>query len=124
MTISRDLMSANAVAEWALIPPSDLSDWSLQDAKAVLRIVAERVKALESNIDQSVKTTASPSFAAVKVGGTQVVGAQQASWQAMSGTPNKESLYDVSTVTQVQIAARLKAIQDVLATHGLILEDI
>ena len=95
-----------------------------------MRLLAEKIKALEGKINQDVRTTASPTFVDVnatgvlKVDGIQVVGPQQANWQPMSGTPNTQSLYDVSTVTLVQLAARVKGIQDVLAVHGLILEDI
>ena len=105
----------------------------LQDKTSLLyrvKKLVESVESIEALLNQSVRTDASPTFVDVnatgvlKVDGTQVVGNQQASWQAMSGTPNTESLYDVSTVTLAQLAARVKGIQDALATHGLILEDI
>jgi hypothetical protein len=39
---------------------------------------------------------------------------------AMTGTANRATAYDTSTVTLVQLAERVKALQDDLTTHGLI----
>jgi hypothetical protein len=53
-------------------------------------------------------------------GGTKVVGARDTGWTAMTGTTNKATSYDTSTVTLAQLAGRVMAIQAALTTHGLI----
>lgn len=55
-----------------------------------------------------------------KVAGVQVVGEQETGWAAMTGSANKGTTYNTSTVTLVQLATRVKALQDALDTHGLI----
>jgi hypothetical protein len=52
--------------------------------------------------------------------GTQVVGARSTGWVAMTGTPDKGSTYDTSTVTLAQLAGRVMAMQAALTTHGLL----
>jgi hypothetical protein len=54
------------------------------------------------------------------VGVDQVVGARDTGWAAMSGTPDKSSALDTSTVTLAQIAGRVMAIQTALTNHGLL----
>ncbi len=54
------------------------------------------------------------------VGVDQVVGARDTGWSAMTGTSDKVSVFDTSSVTLAQIAGRVMAIQAALATHGLI----
>lgn len=54
------------------------------------------------------------------LGGTQVVGARDTGWTAMTGTANKNTAYDTSTVTLAQLAGRVMSLQAALATHGLI----
>jgi hypothetical protein len=56
----------------------------------------------------------------LKVSGTQVVGARDTGWTAMTGTPDKASAYATGTVTLPQLAGRVKYLQDVLTAHGLI----
>lgn len=53
-------------------------------------------------------------------GGTQVVGARQTGYTAMTGTKNRGTAYATGTITLVQLAERVGALQDDLATHGLI----
>lgn len=57
---------------------------------------------------------------ALKVSETKVVGARDTGWTAMTNTANKNTSYDTTTVTLPQLAARVKSLQDALATHGLI----
>jgi hypothetical protein len=54
------------------------------------------------------------------VGTDQVVGARDAGWSAMTGTSDKTSVFDTSSVTLAQIAGRVMAIQTALTTHGLL----
>jgi hypothetical protein len=52
---------------------------------------------------------------------TQVVGPRRTGYtNAMTGTVNRATSYDTSTITLVQLAQRVKALQDDLTTHGLI----
>ncbi len=53
-------------------------------------------------------------------GGTQVVGARDTGWTAMTGTANKNTSYDTATVTLAQLAGRVMSLQAALTTHGLI----
>lgn len=52
--------------------------------------------------------------------GVQVLGARETGWTAMTGTGDKASSFDTSTVTLADLAERVKALQDALTTHGLI----
>jgi hypothetical protein len=54
------------------------------------------------------------------VTGTAVVGARNTGWGAMTGTTNKATVYDTSSVTLAQLAGRVMALQAALTTHGLI----
>lgn len=54
-----------------------------------------------------------------RVNGTQVVAARATGWAAMTGSGNRATVYDTSTITLVQLATRVKEIQDALTTHGL-----
>ena len=56
----------------------------------------------------------------LKVNSTQVVGARDTGWTAMTGSPNKATAYDTSTVTLPQLAGRVAQLQASLTTHGLI----
>lgn len=56
----------------------------------------------------------------LRVNATQVVGARQTGWVAMTGTANTNTVYDTATVTLAQLAGRVMAIQAALTTHGLI----
>lgn len=54
------------------------------------------------------------------VNGLKIIGARDTGWAAMTGTANKNSVYDVASVTLPQLAGRVKSIQDLLnSTHGL-----
>lgn len=57
---------------------------------------------------------------AYKVAGTQVVGARNTGWTAMTGSPDKATAYDTSTVTLAQLAGRVAELQAILTAHGLI----
>lgn len=51
----------------------------------------------------------------------QVVGRRRTGYtNAMTGTADRATAYDTSTITLVQLAERVKAIEDDLTTHGLI----
>lgn len=65
----------------------------------------------------SASVTAATSFI---VGSNQVVGARDTGWTAMTGSTNKATSYDTSTVTTAQLAGRVMALQAALTTHGLI----
>lgn len=56
----------------------------------------------------------------IQIGSNQVVGARDTGWTAMTGTTNKATAYDTSTVTLAQLAGRVMALQAALTTHGLI----
>jgi len=53
-------------------------------------------------------------------GGTKVLGARDTGWTAMTGTTDKATSYDTSTVTLAQLAGRVMALQAALTTHGMI----
>ena len=52
------------------------------------------------------------------VNGTQVLGARNTGWGAFTGTTNKATVYATGTITLVQLAERVAAIQAALTTHG------
>ncbi len=54
------------------------------------------------------------------INGAQVVGARDTGWTAMTGSTNKATVYDTSTVTLAQLAGRVMALQAALTTHGLL----
>ena len=56
----------------------------------------------------------------IKVNTTQVVGARDTGWTAMTGSPDKSTSYATSSVTLPQLAGRVAALQAALTTHGLI----
>jgi hypothetical protein len=56
----------------------------------------------------------------LKVGSNQVVGARNTGWTAMTGTLDKLSVYDTTTVTLAQLAGRVAQLQAALTTHGMI----
>lgn len=55
-----------------------------------------------------------------RVAGTQVLAARDTGWAAMTGTPNKNTVYDTATVTLPQLAGRVASIQAAMTTHGSI----
>ncbi len=56
----------------------------------------------------------------LKVNGTQVIGARDTGWTAMTGSSNKATAYDTSTITLAQLAGRVMELQAALTTHGVI----
>lgn len=56
----------------------------------------------------------------LQVAGVPVLGPRDTSWTAFTGTTNKLTAYPTGTVTLVQLAERVAAIQVALTTHGLI----
>lgn len=56
----------------------------------------------------------------LQIAGTQVVGPRDTGWTAMTGTSDKSTVYDTTTVTLAQLAGRVMAIQAAITTHGLI----
>lgn len=60
------------------------------------------------------------STAGIIVGASQVVNTRVTGYSAMTGTANTATVFDTATATLVNIAQRVKAIQDALTTHGLI----
>lgn len=56
----------------------------------------------------------------IRVLGTKVVGSRDTGWLAMTGTANKNTAYDTTSVTLPQLAGRVMAIQAALVSHGLI----
>lgn len=57
---------------------------------------------------------------AYKIGGVKVLGARETGWSPMTGTTDKASALDVSTVTLAQLAARVAALQAAHTNHGQI----
>lgn len=55
-----------------------------------------------------------------RVSGTKVVETRKTGYTAMTGTKNRGSSYATGTITLVQLAERVGALQDDLASHGLI----
>lgn len=57
----------------------------------------------------------------VSIGGTQVVGARKTGYNAMTGTIDRATVWDTSTITLAQLAQRVNALQyDLTNQHGLI----
>jgi hypothetical protein len=54
------------------------------------------------------------------IGANQVVGARDTGYTAFTGTTNKVTAYATGTVTLIQLAERVAALQASLTTHGLI----
>ena len=107
---------ANANA-WRLVSNINgvATDGTLVIQHTTDNFVANFTNALTLNTDGTVTTAGT-----YKVGGTQVVQGRIAGYVAMTGTSNKNTAYDPSTITLVQLAQRVKALQDDLMTHGLI----
>jgi hypothetical protein len=59
-------------------------------------------------------------LSAYSVGGVQVVSAPVTGYTAMTGTVDKASARDTATITLVQLAQRVNALQTSLTAHGLI----
>ncbi len=59
-------------------------------------------------------------LAQYNVAGTKVIGARDTGWSAMTGTANKNTVYDTSSATLPQIAGRVMALQAALTAHGII----
>jgi hypothetical protein len=56
----------------------------------------------------------------VYIGGNQLLTSRDTGWVYMTGTSNKTTAYDTSTVTLAQLAARVKYLEYALSYHGLI----
>ena len=52
--------------------------------------------------------------------GVQLIAQRDTGWTAMTGTANESTAYATGSVTLVQLAERVKALQDALTAHGLI----
>jgi hypothetical protein len=65
----------------------------------------------------SFNLSASPGL---RINATQVVGARDTGWNAMTGSSDKGTAYDTATVTLPQLAGRVMALQAALTTHGLL----
>jgi hypothetical protein len=91
-------------------------------ASSIIRIVSGGTASLQVKSD--LVTFAVDANAAsgkvYKVANTQVVGPRDTGWSAMTGSTNKATVYDTSTVTLPQLAGRMMAIQAALTTHGLL----
>lgn len=59
-------------------------------------------------------------FTSVSVNSTQVVGARDTGWAAMTGSADKATVYATGSVTLAQLAGRVMELQAILTTHGLI----
>jgi hypothetical protein len=68
----------------------------------------------------AIKGTTINATSAFQQNGTQVVGARDTGWTAMTGTPDKSTSYATGSVTLAQLAGRVMALQTALTTHGLI----
>ena len=61
-----------------------------------------------------------PTGAVYALNNIQVVGGRNTGWAAMTGASNKATSYASSTITLVQLAERVNALQAALSAHGLI----
>jgi hypothetical protein len=68
----------------------------------------------------NISATGSATAASYRVGANQILGARDTGWSAMTGTSNKATVYDTSTVTLAQLAGRVMALQAALTSHGAI----
>lgn len=67
------------------------------------------------------RNTVNLSAGVLQMAGTQVVTTRRTGYtNAMTGTANRATAYDTSTITLVQLAERVKALLDDQTTHGLI----
>lgn len=76
-----------------------------------------RILQLEEN---SVSKFAVDASGFLYIAGTKVLGTRVTGYTAMTGTADRATAYATSTITLVQLAERVKAIQDDLTTHGAI----
>jgi hypothetical protein len=56
----------------------------------------------------------------LQINSTQVVGPRDTGWTAMTGTTNEATAYASGSITLIQLAERVAALQAALTTHGLI----
>lgn len=75
---------------------------------------------VNSNLVGNTGTSFNNIIADIYYTGVKVLGPRNTGWTAMTGTQNKNSTYDTSTVTLSQLAQRVNALQAALTTHGLI----
>lgn len=101
--------------------PSDVGAHTLPAAYGVdFRDVLFSQKAFISNGFSVAPNGAVNADGGLTVSSTQVVGARNTGWTAMTGTTDKSAALATSTVTLAQLAARVKTLQDTLTTHGLV----
>lgn len=61
-----------------------------------------------------------PNNGTIQINSTQVVAQRETGYSPMTGFDDKASVFDTSTVTLSQLAARVKSLQASLTSHGLI----
>ena len=86
----------------------------VRDNTDIVSLISMRASGSDGIVDVS---TAAGQY---QVNGTKVVGPRDTGWVAMTGTPDKTSVFNTATVSTSQLATRVKYIQDVLTAHGLI----
>ena len=96
------------------------SYWSYSSSLTAWHFVTGGNSALQIYSDKVISPQAIRSDTEFRVSTLKVVGARDTGWTAMTGTTNKATSYDTSTVTLAQLAGRVMALQAALTTHGLI----
>lgn len=91
-----------------------------EDSKAVLSVQVAGAATPTDQVEFDLNGINLLTGKVLRVNATQVVGARQTGWVAMTGTANTNTVYDTGTVTLAQLAGRVMAIQAALTTHGLI----
>lgn len=83
-----------------------------------LQYTTGKVQIMNTTVE---KTSFNTITGAVSVTGKQVIGPRSTGWTPMTGSSDKGTSYDTSTITLPQLAARLNALQKALTDeHGLI----
>lgn len=77
----------------------------------------ELINITDAGLVTTFGAVSAPSFSVL---GTQVVSSRNTGWSAFTGTSNKATVYDTSTITLNQLAERVNSLQVALTTHGLI----
>lgn len=86
----------------------------------IIRLSGDDGKNYWGNLASSVDVTGNFNGASYRVSNTQVVGARNTGWTAMTGTADKATVFDTASVTLPQLAARVLSMQAALTTHGLL----
>jgi hypothetical protein len=93
--------------------------WDATNARLVLSF--EGADAFRVDSSATADLPNSGAFGGYKVGGTKIIGTRKTGYtNAITGTANRATSYDTSSITLVQLAQRVKALQDDLTSHGLI----